>query len=153
MKVYDHPLSPYAMKIRISLYEKGLDFEKHEIHTEADAQELKKLNPRAEVPALADEGSMFYDSKVIAEYLEERYPETPLMPKDPAARAECRVLELFADTGLDAAVLALLLFKFFRPEMAEQDPEAMARAEASVREYYVAMERRLAAILAADMVG
>jgi glutathione S-transferase len=144
MKVYDHPLSPYAMKIRISLYEKGLDFEKHEIHTEADGQELKKLNPRAEVPALVDDGTVVYDSKAIAEYLEERYPETPLMPKPPAARAECRVLELFADTGLDAAVLAFSVFKFFRPEMAAQHPEAMARAEASVRDYYAAMERRLA---------
>ena len=56
MKLYDNPLSPYAMKVRMILYEKGIEFEKHEVYTHAQADELRRLNPRAEVPALVDRG-------------------------------------------------------------------------------------------------
>ncbi len=143
MKLFDHPISPYAMKIRILLREKGIDFEKHEVHTHADAAELRKLNPRAEVPALVDGETVLYDSKVIAEYLEETHPEPALVPKAPEDRARCRALELLADTEVDAAVLAWSLFKFFRPEMAEQFPEAQQRAEAAVRAHFAALDRRL----------
>ncbi|MDJ0849388.1 MAG: glutathione S-transferase family protein [Myxococcota bacterium] len=143
MKLFDNPLSPYAMKIRMILYEKGLDFEKHEVHSHADAAELARLNPRAEVPALVDGETVVCDSKVIAEYLEETHPEPALLPKTPEGRAQCRALELVADTELDAAVLAWSLFKFFRPAMAEQLPEVMQRAENSVRAHYAALDRAL----------
>lgn len=126
MKLFDAPLSPYAMKVRMILYEKGIEFEKHEIYTHADARELQKLNPRVEVPALVDGETVLCDSKVIAEYLEEVHPEPALLPKDPAARAQCRALELSADTEVDAAVIALSIFKFFGPEMEGQYPEAIA---------------------------
>ncbi len=144
MQLYDHPLSPYAMKIRMILYEKGIDFEKHEVHTHADADALRRLNPRAEVPALVDGEAVVSDSKVIAEYIEETRPEPALLPKAPEDRARCRALELLADTELDAAVLAWSLFKFFRTEMAEQFPEVVQRAEDSVRAHFAALDRRLA---------
>jgi glutathione S-transferase/RNA polymerase-associated protein len=143
MKLYDHPISPYAMKVRMILSEKGIDVERHEVHTHAQAEELRKLNPRAEVPALVDGNAIIFDSKVIAEYIEETHPEPPLLPKDPALRAQCRVLELVADTEVDAAVLALSLFKFFRPAMAESHPEQCRQAEAGVRAHFAAFERRL----------
>ncbi len=143
MQLHDHPISPYAMKIRTILYEKGIEFEKHEVLTHSQIQELRRLNPRAEVPALVDGDTTLYDSKVIAEYLEETHPEPALLPKAPEARARCRVLELMADTELDAAVLVWSLFKFFRPAMAEQFPEVMQRAEASVRAHYAALDRAL----------
>ena len=143
MKLYDHPISPYAMKIRMVLYEKGIEFEKQEIHTHAQAEELRKLNPRAEVPALVDGEAVLSDSKVIAQYLEETHPEPALLPKDPAERARCRALELRADTEVDGAVLAYSLFKFFRPAMAEQHPEALRNAEDSLRRHFVALDRLL----------
>ena len=143
MKLFDNPLSPYAMKIRTILYEKGIEFEKHEIHTESQREEFLKLNPRAEVPALVDGEAVLFDSKVIAEYIEETYPSPPLLPKDPAERARCRLLELLADTELDGAVLAYSLFKFFRPEMAEQQPEAFEKAGSALRRHFVALEERL----------
>ena len=95
--LFDNAFSPYAFKLRATLYEKGIDFEKHEIHTNAQLQELKRLNPRAEVPALVDGETVLFDSKVIAEYLEETHAEPPLLPKDATARAHCRALELLAD--------------------------------------------------------
>ncbi len=142
MKLYDNPVSPYAMKIRMILYEKGLDFEKKEVHTKAQAEELRKLNPRAEVPALVDGSAVIFDSKVIAEYLEETHPEPPLVPADPALRAQCRLLELAADTEVDAAILAFSLFKYFRPALAESHPEQCRKAEDGVRGHFSALERR-----------
>ena len=115
MQLYDHPLSPYAMKVRIILREKGIPFETHEIHSESQRAELEHLNPRGEVPALVDGDAVLVDSKVIAEYLEETRPSPALLPADPAARARCRRLELLADTEIDAAVIALAIFRFFRP--------------------------------------
>jgi len=143
MKLYDNPLSPYAMKIRMILYEKGIDFERHEFHSKSQEAELHRLNPRGEVPAIVDGDAVIYDSKVMAEYLEETYPEPALLPKDPALRAECRRLELVADTEVDAAVLAFSLFKFFRPALAEEHPEACAKAEAGVRGHYAVLDRAL----------
>jgi glutathione S-transferase len=131
------------MKVRMILYEKGIEFEKLEIHTHAEAESLRELNPRAEVPALVDGDAVIFDSKVIAEYLEETRPEPALLPKDPAERARARLLELRSDTEIDAALLAFSLFRFFRPKMAEEHPEALARAEAGVRGHFVQLDREL----------
>jgi len=144
VKLYDHPLSPYAMKVRAILYEKGIDFEKEEIQSEAQRATLLRLNPRAEVPALVDGEIVLYDSKVIAEYLEETHPSPPLLPASPGARAHCRALELLADTQVDAVTIAYSLFKFFRPALAAELPDALARAEASLRAVFADLDRRLA---------
>ncbi len=144
MKLIDNPLSPYAMKVRMILYEKGIEFEKQETHTKQQMQDLKRVNPRAEVPALVDGDHTIYDSKVIAEYLEETHPEPALLPKDAASRAECRTLELLADTELDAAVIAFSMFKFFRPELAEQRPKELQNAVDAVRGHFASLDRRLA---------
>lgn len=143
MKLFDHPLSPYAMKIRMMLYEKGIEFEKHEIRRESQRDELQRLNPRAEVPALVDGETVLFDSKVIAEYLEESFPNSPLLPKDPGARAECRRLELLCDSEVDAAVIAFALFKFFRAGLVDEEPEAFEKAETSVRRHFEAFDRLL----------
>lgn len=143
MKLFDHPLSPYSMKVRIVLYEKGIEFEKCEVHSKADGAALRELNPRAEVPALVDGETVLFDSKVIAQYLEETRPEPALLPKDPAARARCRVFELRADTEIDAAVLAYSLFKYFRVGLEEKHPEALANAESCLRRHYAALDREL----------
>jgi glutathione S-transferase len=144
MKLIDNPLSPYSLKIRIILYEKGIDFESSEIHTEDQRAELLRANPRAEVPALVDGDTVLYDSKVIAEYLEERFPQPPLLPVDPAGRARCRRLELVADTELDAAVVVFAMFKFFRRDLVERLPEAFERAEALLGGQFAKLERELA---------
>lgn len=143
MKLYDNPLSPYSMKIRTILYEKGIDFEKHEINTKSDLRELARLNPRAEVPALVHGDVVLSDSKVIAQYLEETYSSPALLPKDPAERAHCRQLELVSDTEMDAAVLAFSLFKFFRPDLVEKLPDAFRKSEAGVRGHFADLDRRL----------
>jgi len=140
MKLIDNPLSPYSLKIRMILYEKGVDFESQEIHSEDDRDALLAANPRAEVPALIDGDNVVADSKVIAEYLEERFPTPPLLPEDLGLRARCRNLELIADNELDSAVLVLSLFKFFRPELAEQYPKELERTEQSLRQLFARID-------------
>jgi glutathione S-transferase/RNA polymerase-associated protein len=144
MKLIDNPLSPYAMKIRMILYEKGIDFEQQEIHTEDQRDALLRANPRGEVPALVDGDAVISDSKVIAEYLEEKFRNPPLLPADLATRARCRRLELSADTELDAAVVVFSLFKFFRTELAEEMPAQMENATRLVRAHFASLERELA---------
>jgi glutathione S-transferase/RNA polymerase-associated protein len=93
LTLYEHPLSPYAQKNKMALREKEIDFEcltPDAIGTGGVAAFLE-INPRAEVPALVTEdGTAIFDSTIIFEYIEERWPSPPLQPQDPAARARGR---------------------------------------------------------------
>jgi len=144
MDLYDNPFSPYAFKVRAVLYEKRIVHEKREIRTHADRAVLLRVNPRGEVPALADEGAVLCDSKVICAYLEERHPDPALYPRDLALRARCRYLELFSDTDIDACVFVLGIIKLTRPELAAQMPDALARSEEAIERHYARLERELA---------
>lgn len=77
------------------------------MHGDCNRTDFVDVNPRAEVPALVDGDVALYDSTVICEYLEDRYPEPRIYPRDPGVRAECRLLEDLADTQLDAALYAI----------------------------------------------
>ncbi len=143
MILIDHPVSPYAQKVRMALREKQIDFESREMWTKSQREELFALNPRGEVPALVDGPTVVTDSTIICEYLEERFPEQPLLPADPAARAEARVVERLADTSVDACVIAIATLKFFRPALAVERPDAMAQAEENLRGHYAHLEGRL----------
>ncbi len=135
MHLYDNPLSPYALKVRISLYEKGLDFESHTVMRESDSEALHEINPRGEVPALCDGDTVVVDSRVICEYLDERHPDPPLLPSDPADRARARAIELMADTKLDAVIIVIGLLSIFRPQMAEEHPNVLDGAKSLLAEY------------------
>ena len=143
MILVDHPLSPYAQKVRLVLYEKQIDFESREIWRESQREELFSLNPRGDVPALIDGETVVADSTVICEYLEERFPAPPLLPADLGPRASARAVERLSDTSIDACVLAIAMFKFFRPALATERPDALERAEANLRGYYAHLEGRL----------
>lgn len=101
----EHPLSPYAQKIRILLREKGLAFEYQTpdaIGSGGDNPTLAQLNPRFEVPSLTHDGITIFDSTIILEYLEERFPTPAMMPKAPADRARMRMIEEVCDTHWEA---------------------------------------------------
>jgi glutathione S-transferase len=115
--LYEHPLSPYAQKVRILLREKGQAFEARRpsrLGRSADNPELAELNPRLEVPALVHEGQTIFDSTVILEYLEERFPSPPMMPSSPAQRARVRMIEEVCDTHWEAINWGLGEVRFFR---------------------------------------
>jgi glutathione S-transferase len=144
MDLYDNPFSPYAFKVRAVLYEKDIAHEKCEIRSQADRAVLLRVNPRGEVPALVDDGAVICDSKVICAYLDERYPEPALCPRDLALRARCRYLELYSDTDVDACVFGLGIIKLSRPELVAQVPDALARSEEALERHYARLERELA---------
>jgi glutathione S-transferase len=143
MELHDHPFSPYAFKVRAALYEKGISFEKREVQKHADRERLLRLNPRGEVPAIVDGEAVICDSKVICAYLEERFPEPPLLPKDPVQRARARALELKSDGDLDACVFVLGLLKLTRPELAKQVPGALEKAVQALARHCAQLEREV----------
>jgi glutathione S-transferase/RNA polymerase-associated protein len=92
--LYEHPLSPYAQKIRILLREKNVPFEcrlPRRLGRGGDNPELAELNPRLEVPALVHDGQTIFDSTIILEYLEETFPKPAMMPKSPIAALACGI--------------------------------------------------------------
>ena len=108
--VYDHPLSPYAQKVKIALLEKEVPFEAplpEAIGKGATGREFLAANPRAEVPALLDGDVAVFDSTIILEYIEDRWPNPALLPETPADRARVRMLEDVMDTHYEAINWAL----------------------------------------------
>ena len=80
-------------RVRFVLAEKGISAEIISVDDMARAAEdLADLNPYGEVPTLVDRDLVLYDSKVIIEYLDERFPHPPLMPVDPVSRAKARLV-------------------------------------------------------------
>ncbi len=141
IKLYDDVFSPYARKVRLALYEKGLPFERiRALHGDCNRTDFLHVNPRAEVPALVDGNLAVYDSTVICEYLEDRYPEPALYPGSPALRARCRFVEDLADTQLDAAAYAVSVVEFGR---GESHPAMHEKAAEDFRRLYGDLERLL----------
>jgi len=128
LTLYDDVFSPYARKVRIAMYEKNVPFERvRALHGDCNRTDFLHVNPRAEVPALVDGDFSLYDSTVICEYLEDRYPDRALYPRDPRRRAACRLIEDLADTQLDAALYAVTVVEFGRGESDPAIHEASAR--------------------------
>jgi glutathione S-transferase len=110
MKLYDHPLSPYAQKVRIALREKGLAFEAAlpgGLGAGGAVGEFLAASPRAEVPALIDGETQVFDSTIILEYLEDVAPQPALLPAGAAERARVRMIEELMDTHYEAINWAL----------------------------------------------
>jgi glutathione S-transferase len=117
MLLYEHPLSSYAQKVKIALREKGLDFQAVTPPAlgsgKADG-EFASASPRNEVPALIDGEARIFDSTIILEYLEDKFPSPPLLPRDPAARARARMIEEVCDTSYEAINWGLGEIRWFR---------------------------------------
>jgi glutathione S-transferase len=90
--LYDAARCPYCARVRIVLAEKGLGYETVEIDLSDRPAWLYAKNPSGKVPVLEEDGGFILpESLVIMEYLEERFPEPPLLPADPAERAFARL--------------------------------------------------------------
>jgi RNA polymerase-associated protein len=130
MLLYEHPLSSYTQKVKIALREKGVPFT---VQTPEDLGSGRRgtfaaMNPRMEVPVLIDGDAHIFESSVIMEYIEERWPDPPLLPSEPSRRAFARITEDVCDTHYEAinwGVGELLWFK-----RATGTPADRLRAEA-----------------------
>lgn len=105
MLLYEHPLSSYAQKVKIALREKGVPFELEvpdSFGTGRTDGPFVAANPRAEVPVLVDGPTRVFESTIILEYIEERWPDPALLPRTPEARAAARMTEDVCDTQYEA---------------------------------------------------
>jgi glutathione S-transferase len=101
IKLCGFRISNYHNKVRIALLEKGIAFEEDcEVRPSQNEEYLAK-SPMGKVPYLQVDGTLIRESGVILEYLEEAYPEKPLLPKDPLERARARELVTFIELHLE----------------------------------------------------
>ena len=104
IKLYDFSSSPNCQRVKVVLEEKKLPYETVPIDLKKGEQkksDFLKLNPHGKVPVMIDGTAILYESCIINEYLEEKYPESPLMPRDPAKRARIRILIDFGISQLN----------------------------------------------------
>lgn len=114
--LFEHPLSPYAQKVKLALMAKGIEFEAElpaDLGSGAMSETFRQASPRGEVPALVHDGLRIFDSTIILEYIEDTWPEPPLLPADPGARARARMIEDVMDTHYEAINWALGELDFF----------------------------------------
>lgn len=115
-RLLDHPLSPYAQKVKIALNLKNVAFEARmpeAIGSGRAAADFLASNFRAEVPVLIDGDAAIFDSTMILDYIDDKWPAPPLLPTDPLARARARMIEEVADTQLEAINWGLGEIRYF----------------------------------------
>ncbi len=150
MKLWSGTLSPFSAKVRIALAEKGIEAEIAEIPWSRanlwgpKPQAFLDVSPKGEVPVLEDQGLAIVDSTVINEYLEDAYPEVPLMPADPAGRAACRMWEDRADYFMATHITTLIAEMFMKPGGEGRDEAVVAEAMTAFSGYLDALEAQLA---------
>lgn len=91
MTLFSNPASIYSHRARFVLAEKGIVIDIVSVQGDALPEDLLDLNPYHTTPTLLDRDLVLYDSRVIMEYLDERFPHPPLMPVDPVSRAQVRL--------------------------------------------------------------
>lgn len=123
--LYHNDMSVCAAKVRNALAEKGIAYEGINLNLRAgDAQkpDYVKLNPNQVVPTLVNGGDVVIESNVILEYIEDTWPQTPLRPPDPMARARMRLWMKQLDEGVHAATGTVSSCIAFRYQHLQRDP-------------------------------
>ncbi|MBN9089428.1 MAG: glutathione S-transferase family protein [Reyranella sp.] len=146
MLLYEHPLSSYAQKVKIALREKGLKFDletPNALGSGKAAGPFAVASPRNEVPALIDGEARIFDSTIILEYLEDKHPSPPLLPRDPAARAEARMIEDVCDTLYEAINWGLSEIRWFKRAEGAKAEELKAVAARQTAELQAWLTDRL----------
>ena len=94
MALFSDPLDHYSHRVRIVMCEKGVTSEIIDTDSNNLSSEILEVSPYAELPVLVDRDVCLYDSVILMEYLDERFPHPPLLPVYPVARANSRTLML-----------------------------------------------------------
>ena len=104
VKLYNTQRCPYARRTRMVLYEKGVDFEIHEVDLANKSEEFLAASPTGKVPVIVVDGDSIYESNVVNQYIDEVTDEPKLIPRDPKRRAYARIWMTFADTDFFPAL-------------------------------------------------
>jgi glutathione S-transferase len=124
LTLFAYKVSPYAAKVRAILRYKGLAFDEKTVDP-TDRRELKRLSGQIAVPVIQDGERVVADSTAIARYLDEKYPQKPILPADPALRARALLFEEWADEGLPRVVQPV---RWLIPENAKRSVALMRSA-------------------------
>ena len=146
VELLEHPLSPYAQKVKIALAEKGVPFEAKipgAIGSGQVSDDFARANPRGEVPVLHVEGQAIFDSTIILEFIEERFPDPPLLPASPADRARVRMIEDLVDTHYEAITWGLSEIVNFKRAAGDQAAAMQARAGEELAALHAWLEGQL----------
>ena len=144
IKLYDFKSSPNCQRVKVVLEEKGLAYETVSVDLRKKEQktpEYLALNPYGKVPAMVDGDTVLYESCIINEYLEEKYPDPPLLPADPSLRARIRILIDYGVNQTNSGHQAVRA-EVSKPE-GERDADALAAAKALFVEQLQPLEREL----------
>ena len=146
LKLFEHPLSAYAMKVKMALRAKGLPFETVVPDGLAVGKidgEFLDASPRAEVPTLIDGEVRVFDSTIILEYLEDKWPEPRLLPDTPAERARVRMIEDLMDTQYEPNNWGTMEVTRFRRASGELADRLVAFGLANIERHQQWLDRQL----------
>ena len=126
LELYNHDMSVCAAKVRFAMAEKGLEYTNHMVNLlerEHKTPEYLALNPNGVVPTLVHDGHVVYESNIINEYLEERFPQISLMPDSALGKARVRKWTQQLDTSIHAATSVVSTCIAFRHFFLSKSPE------------------------------
>jgi stringent starvation protein A len=124
MLLYSGTTCPFSHRCRFVLYEKDMDFEIQDVDLFNKPEDISIMNPYGQVPILVERDLILYESNIINEYIDERFPHPQLMPADPVQRGRARLLLFNFERELYVHVEAL----------EKKDPKKVDKARALVRD-------------------
>jgi len=128
LKLCGFRVSNYHNKVRIALLEKGIPHEEDSSSTPSQKDEFLARTPVGKVPFLElDGGRRLSESQVICEYLEDAFPQKPLYPRDPFARAKVRELIVFLELHVELVARRLYPQVFFGKTITEESKQSVER--------------------------
>lgn len=144
IQLYDFASSPNCQRVKVVLVEKNLPYNAVPVDLRKGEQkkaDFLKLNPYGKVPVIIDGDTVVYESCIINEYLEEKYPAPPLLPGDPARKAKIRILIDYGLGHLDAPYqkLRMELMK----EEKERNHEVLDSAKRELKNLLQRFEREI----------
>jgi RNA polymerase-associated protein len=107
MQLYSGTTCPFSHRCRFVLYEKGMDFQVIDVDMYNKPEDLAVMNPYNRLPVLVERDLVLYESNIINEYIDERFPHPQLMPADPVMRARARLMLFNMEVELFSQIEAL----------------------------------------------
>jgi RNA polymerase-associated protein len=134
MTLYSGTTDPFSQRCRIVLHEKGMDFQIIDVDMYNKPEDIAVMNPYNRLPVLVERDLILYESNIINEYIDERFPHPQLMPADPVMRARARLMLFNMEVELFSQIDALESGKEKPMEKARQRLVAVYRCAHTSRE-------------------
>ncbi len=134
-------ISPYVRKVRVALAFKGIEYDDVQQNPFGAPPEFVAKSPLSKIPCWEEGELILPDSSVILSYLEQRYPDPPLLPAAPGPRARALWFEEYADSTVAVAVAGVFFERVVKPSISKQETnqaiidEALNRAVPKVLDY------------------